>query len=80
MSLDSLDFFPGDPVNHVLGRSDEKPARRHGRPKPKPGASPPLSFEERLLRDVRLRKAMLESAVKEVPQLEDALKRLKEIK
>ena len=75
----SADFYPGDPANHVMGRSEEKPARRHAPQKPKPKAAP-LNFEERLLRDIRRRKAVLEPMIKEIPRLEKALKALEELK
>lgn len=73
------DFFPGDPALHVMGRSEEKPARRHAPQKPKPKVTP-LTFEERLLRDIRKRKAVLEPMIKEIPQLEKALAALEALK
>jgi hypothetical protein len=72
------DFYPGDPASHVLGRPDEKPARRHAPPKPKPRVRI-LEFEERLLRDIRQRRMEIEPLVKEVPELEKALESLKTI-
>lgn len=72
------DFYRGDPASHVIGRPDEKPARRHAPLKPKPQATP-LSFEERLLQNIRKRKMEIEPLVKEVPELEEALERLKTI-
>lgn len=73
------DFFPGDPAKYVVGRKEEKPARRHGRQKPKPKAAP-LLFEERLLRDIRKRKEELKPVLDEVPQLMAALKALEDLK
>jgi hypothetical protein len=67
------DFNGGDPANHVAGRPDEKPARRHGRQKPKPKAQP-LQFEDRLLRDIRQRLATIAPQIKEIPKLEEAEK------
>lgn len=75
----STDFYPGDPANHVIGKREERPAKRHGRQKPKPVATP-LSFEERLLRDIRLRMEELKPLIQEVPRLEQALKALKSVK
>lgn len=74
-----MDFMAGDPAHHVIGRPEEKPARRHAPQKPKPRAEP-LQFEERLLRDIRRRKADLAPLVQEVPELEQAEAILKGIK
>lgn len=73
------EFVGGDPANHVVGKQEEKPARRHGRQKPKPKAQP-LQFEERLVRDIRERMASIAPQIKEIPKLEEAEKALKEIK
>lgn len=73
-----MDFMPGDPASHVIGKPEEKPARRHGRQKPKPKARP-LQFEERLLRDIQERMARLAPILDEVPRLEQALENLKGI-
>jgi hypothetical protein len=75
----TTDFMPGDPARYVIGRSEEKPARRHGRQKRKPKTQP-LQFEERLLRDIRKRKEALAPLVQEVPKLEQAQEILKGIK
>lgn len=69
----------GDPAHRVIGKPEEKPARRHGRQKPKPKTQP-LHFEERLLRDIRARKERLATRIKEIAQLEEAERALKEIK
>jgi hypothetical protein len=74
-----VDFMAGDPAHHVIGRPEEKPARRHAPQKPKPRAEP-LQFEERLLRDIRRRKADLAPLVQEVPELERAQEILKGLK
>ena len=72
------EFMGGDPARHVIGKGDEKPARRHGKQKPKPKTQP-LQFEERLLRDIRARKERLAPRLKELERLEAAEKALKEI-
>jgi hypothetical protein len=71
-----VDFMAGDPAHHVIGKPEEKPARRHAPQKPKPKAQP-LQFEERLLRDIRQRKEALAPLVQEVPELERAQEILK---
>lgn len=84
------EFLGGDPANHVAGKPEEKPARRHGRQKPKPKVKP-LPYEERLHRDVvlfeqrqlddiRRRMKTIAPQIKEIPKLEEAEKALKEIK
>lgn len=75
----TTDFMPGDPAKYVIGKSEEKPARRHGRQKRKPKTEP-LMFEARLLRDIRERKEALAPLVKEIPRLERAQEILKGIK
>jgi hypothetical protein len=72
------DFMGGDPAHHVIGKAEEKPARKHAPQKPKPKAKP-LHFEERLLRDIRVRKERIAPRLKEIAQLEAAEKALKEI-
>lgn len=73
------EFKGGDPAHHILGKQEEKPARRHGKQKPKPKTRP-LQFEERLLRDIRARMERLAPRLKEVERLEKAEKALKEIR
>jgi hypothetical protein len=73
------EFMGGDPARHVIGRSEEKTARRHSRQKPKPKTQP-LQFEERLLRDIRARKERIAPRLKEIERLEAAETALKEIK
>jgi hypothetical protein len=73
------EFKGGDPAHHIVGKSDEKPARRHGRQKPKPKTQP-LQFEERLLRDIRVRMERIAPRLKEIERLEKAEKALKELK
>lgn len=75
----TLDFMGGDPARHVIGKEEEKPARKHAPQKPKPKAQP-LHFEARLLRDIRARKERIAPRLKEIAQLEKAEKALKEIK
>lgn len=75
----TVDFMGGDPAHHVIGKPEEKPAKRHARQKPKPKAAP-LQFEDRLLRDIRRRKAEIAPFLDEIPKLEEAHKALKEIK
>lgn len=73
------EFKGGDPVSHIIGKQEEQPARRHGRQKPKPKAQP-LQFEERLLRDIRVRMERIAPRLKEIERLEKAEKALKELK
>lgn len=68
------DFAPGDPANIVLGRPDEKPARRHAPQKPKP-----IKGEKGILVDIRHRMSILEPLVKEHKKLTEANKVLKGI-
>lgn len=68
------DFLKGDPAQIVLGRSEEKPARRHGRQKPKP----PLTARG-ILELVKYRKDQLEPVVEEYKELLEAKKALKGI-
>jgi hypothetical protein len=75
----TLDFMGGDPALHVIGKPEEKPARRHAPQKPKPKAQP-LQFEDRLLRDIRLRKEALAPFIQEIPRLEKAQEILKGLK
>lgn len=75
----TLDFMGGDPARHVIGKAEEKPARKHAPQKPKPKAQP-LHFEARLLRDIQVRKEQIAPRLKEIAQLEAAEKALKEIK
>ena len=70
------DYFPGDPARHVLGREDEKSARRHRPLPPKPKI---LSFEEKLSYDIRKRMFLIAPAVSEASRLEEALKRLERV-
>jgi hypothetical protein len=74
-----VDFMAGDPAHHVIGKPEEKPARRHASQKPKPKAAP-LQFEDRLLRDIRRRKEALAPFVQELPRLERAQEILKGLK
>jgi hypothetical protein len=30
------DYIPGDPALHIVGKPDEQPAKKYGKPKPKP--------------------------------------------
>lgn len=73
------DFMGGDPAHHVLGKPDEKPARRHAPQKPKPKARP-MQFEERLLSNIRKRMQQIAPVLEEVARLEKAEQALKEIK
>lgn len=74
----TADFMGGDPAHHVIGKPEEKPARRHAPQKPKPKTQP-LQFEERLLRDIRARKDRIAPRLKEIAMLEEAEKVLNEI-
>jgi hypothetical protein len=74
------DFMGGDPAHHVIGKPEEKPARRHAPQKPKPPVKPPMQFEDRLLRDIRKRMEEIAPVLKEIPRLEKAAQALKEIK
>lgn len=59
------DFIPGDPAVHVIGRADEKPARRHGRQKPKP-----VLGEKAIKGLIQARMSELETVVTEYKELE----------
>ena len=68
------DIIKGNPEHIVLGKPEEKPARVHGRQKRKPPRT-----ERGILADIKLRKQILEPAVAEARQLEQAIKVLKNI-
>jgi hypothetical protein len=74
-----VDFLAGDPAHHVIGKPEEKPARRHASQRAKPKARP-LSFEERLVRDIRRRKEDLSPFIQEITKLERAQEILKGLK
>jgi len=69
-----LDFYKGDPVRHVIGRAEEKPARIHGRQKPKPRLT-----GRGILALIEFRKQELEPVVAEYKELLEAQKALKGI-
>lgn len=69
-----LDFYKGDPVRHVIGRLEEKPARRHGRQKPKPQLT-----ARGILALIEFRRQALEPVVAEYKELQEAQKALKGI-
>jgi hypothetical protein len=62
------EFLPGDPATHVLGRPEEKPARRHRPPPPKPAPN-----ERAILADIQLRMQMIEFAPAEYKRLKAGL-------
>ena len=73
------DFLPGDPARHILGREEEKPARRHRPQPPKPTptanairASVQLRIEELDVGRLRVRELEVASgAVPEAPAVGD---------
>jgi hypothetical protein len=71
---DLSDFYKGDPAKHVLGRSEEKPARIHGRQKPKPPRTGKV-----ILADILYRMEELKPVVAEYKELLEAQKALKGI-
>jgi hypothetical protein len=72
----AADVLRGDPATHVIGKPDEKPARRHAPLPPKPEAHPTART---ILADIRLRRQELEPLVREVPELEAALEALRNV-
>lgn len=71
--MDGSDFLPGDPARHVLGRPDEKPARRHGTQKPRPVTA------RTILTDIKFRLHKLRDAKEEHDLLTAALEAIKDI-
>lgn len=68
VDLAAGDFAPGDPAQHVMGRGEEQPARRHGEPPRKPFSA------QRILIEIRERMDELRPLVAEVDELERVLK------
>jgi|1186.fasta_scaffold77686_3 hypothetical protein len=62
----NADFLPGDPANHVVGKPEEKPARRHAPPPPKP-----IKTARGMLADIELRLQELEPLLEEYKLLVD---------
>jgi hypothetical protein len=62
----TVDYLPGDPASHVLGRPEEKPAKRHAPQPPKPNKT-----ARGILADVELRIQELEPLLEEYKLLLD---------
>lgn len=71
---DLSDFFKGDPAKHVLGRTEEKPARIH-----RPQAPPPPRTGRVIHADILYRMEQLKPVVAEYKELQEAKKALKGI-
>jgi hypothetical protein len=71
---EGADVLRGDPATHVIGKPDEKPARRHAPQPPKPGPT-----ARTILASIQLRMQELEPVVREVPELEAALEALRNV-
>lgn len=70
MATVAPDYMPGDPANHIIGKPDEKPAKKHAEQPPKP-----IKTARGILADIELRVQELEPLVKEY----EMCKRLVEI-
>jgi hypothetical protein len=60
------DFVPGDPASHVLGKPEEKPAKKHAPQKPKP-----IKTARGILADIEHRMQEIEPLLKEYAVLKD---------
>jgi hypothetical protein len=67
------DFIRGNPEHVLLGRPDEKPARRHGRQKARPITATTIQT------DIKFRMALLKPIVEEYHELERATQALEGI-
>jgi len=56
----AIDYLPGDPASHVIGKPEEKPARRH-RPQP----PKPTKTARGISADIEHRMQMIEPLIKE---------------
>ena len=76
VSLDhpDVDVRRGDPSNHVAGRPEEQPARKHAPLPPKPK----IINQHTIRHDMQMRMEQLEPALKEVKSLERLLKVIEE--
>lgn len=68
------DVLKGDPAAHVIGKPEEKPARKHAPQPPKPGPTARV-----ILASIQLRRQELEPVVREVAELEAALEALRNV-
>jgi len=73
VDTDGADFKPGNPEHIVLGKPDEKPAKKHGRQRARPVTAMTI------LTDIKFRRHMLQPLVDEYRQLEKANKALEGI-
>jgi hypothetical protein len=64
--MTTIDYLPGDPANHVLGKPEEKPAKRHAKQKPKP-----TKTARGIAADIKLRMQEIEPLVKEYEILKE---------
>jgi hypothetical protein len=69
------DVLKGDPATHVIGKPEEKPARKHA-PLPPKQKHPSART---ILADIRMRRQELEPVVAEVATLEAALEALRNV-
>jgi hypothetical protein len=89
VEFDDDNVYRGDPVNYVIGRDEEKPAKMHAPLPPKPtqaevaaGSLPRqahrelVQFEYDLIGELKQRLAELEPVIAELPELEEAASRL----
>lgn len=60
MDTIDVDFLPGDPVIHIVGKPEEKPAKKHAKQKPKP-----IKTARGMLADIELRLQELEPLMQE---------------
>lgn len=74
MALLTDDYLPGDPVNYVVGKREEKAARVHRKLGPKPSLQP---TEKSIKFLMRARMIDLEPAVEEARKLNAVLEFLK---
>jgi hypothetical protein len=73
-ALANEDYKPGDPATHVLGKPEEKSARKH-----RPLRAVKHVSEKTILADIKLRRQTLEPLVEEYRLLERAEEALKGI-
>jgi hypothetical protein len=75
VALATADVLKGNPATYVIGKPDEKPARKHA-PLPPKRKRPTAKT---VLADIRLRRQELEPVVRGVAELEAALEALRDI-
>jgi hypothetical protein len=69
------DYMPGDPAQHIIGKPEEKSARRH---RPLPPKERPNTAKT-ILADIKMRRQELEPLVEEHKLLTRAVEALKGI-